>query len=58
MRSPNKGRKPQVKLDDNRPNTTIVCMACSEKKAIEGSKSFRAFKICALCVKTLEQLDK
>lgn len=58
MRSPRKGRLPVKEVEDKRPNTMIVCMLCSERKSVNGSKVFKAFKVCAECVKKLEQIDK
>ena len=48
MRSPKKGKRPSKVEDDHRPNMTIVCMLCSDKKPSEGSKNFLTVEIASL----------
>lgn len=58
MRSPKKGKRPSKVEDDHRPNMTIVCMLCSDKKPSEGSKNFLTFKVCASCVSYLKSVEE
>lgn len=57
MQSPKKGKKSTKIKEDYRPNMTIVCMLCCDKKSSKGSRNFKTFKVCADCVRYLESID-
>lgn len=49
MRSPKKGRPPQMTLADLKPAQQIICLCCDQPKPAEGSRQFHAHRVCAEC---------
>jgi len=41
-------------MADLRPNATIWCLYCNEKKTQTGSQKFRAHHVCRECVTKLQ----
>lgn len=58
MRSPKKGRPPRLTLADLKQPGTITCLTCEKEKPAEGSRPYRAHRVCAECVARLENLPQ
>lgn len=54
MRSPKKGRAPRLTLADLQPQQQITCFWCQQPKPAQGSRPFRAHRVCAECTQTLD----
>lgn len=53
MRSPKKG-KARLTLADLQPQQQIICFWCQQPKPAQGSRPFRAHRVCAECTQTLD----